>query len=231
MKFYGPTVVFGAAGLALRLHLLETGMDEKGLLTRGNVDNIALWALTAGFFLLMFLLARSLKDGGNYRANFPKCRLSGALAMCGGVLMAVLAAMGKVSATTGGVVLGVLAGIAMIFTGWCRWIGRHPSFFAHSVVSLFLLMVVIEWYQNWSSDPQLYRYGPQMLCGVMLMLCAYRRTCCDVSRICRRALVFHGMTACFLCLVCLSDTSSAGFFLAAGLWAAGSMCTMEPIET
>lgn len=230
IKFYGPTVLFGAAGLALRLHLLETGIDEKGLLTRGNVDNIALWALTAGFFLLMFLLTRSLKDGGNYRANFPKCRFSGSLVMAGGVLMLVQVVSGKVVAGPVGMVLGVLASLAMIFTGWCRFTGTHPNFLASCVLSMFLLFVIMGQYQTWSSNPQFHKYGMQLLCCVMLMLCAFHRACCDISRIRRKNLICAGMTASYLCLVCLSDAGMPGFYLAAGLWAAGSMCTMDPIE-
>lgn len=230
MKFLGPTVAFGVAGLALRTHMLATGIDEKGLLTRGNVDNMALWAMTAGFFLLMFLLTRSLKDAGNYRENFPKCRLSGCLAMAGGVVMLAQVILGKVGGGPVGMVLGVLASLAMIFTGWCRFSGIHPNFLASCVLSLFFLFVILGQYQTWSSNPQFHKYGMQMLGCVMLMLCAFHRACCDISRIRRKNLIFAGMTASYLCLICLSDAGMPGFYLAAGLWAAGSMCTMEPIE-
>ena len=56
------------------------------------------------------------------------------------------------------------------------------------------------------------------------MLCAFHRTCCDAGIIQRRKLLATGLGAAFCCMAALAGDFQVGFFLASGLWAAGSMC-------
>ena len=227
--FFGPTGLLGVVGLLLRRYMLATGLDDKGLLIRGYWANTALWVLAVGFLAIMWVLSRKLDDRGGFPRNFPRCKLSGSLAMAGGAVMLVQVVLGRVCAGFPGMLFGILGAAAMIFTGFCRFRGLHPMFLAHGAVSILYLLVLIGNYQSWSADPQLYEYGFQILACLMLMVCAYLRTCCDASRICRRDLVFFGMGASFFCLISLSDLAAPGFYLAGGLWAAVSMCTVEPI--
>ena len=70
----------------------------------------------------------------------------------------------------------------------------------------------------------LHTYAYQLLAEVLLMLCAFHRTCCDAGIIQRRKLLATGLGAAFCCMAALAGDFQAGFFLASGLWAVGCMC-------
>ena len=70
----------------------------------------------------------------------------------------------------------------------------------------------------------LHTYAYQLLAEVLLMLSAFHRTCCDAGIIQRRKLLATGLGAAFCCMAALAGDFQVGFFLASGLWAAGSMC-------
>ena len=86
-----------------------------------------------------------------------------------------------------------------------------------------MLMLVTN-YRLWSADPQLHDYAYHLLAGVRLMLCSFHRTCCDARVIQRRKLLATGLGAAFCCMAALAGDFQVVFFLASGLWAAGSMC-------
>lgn len=228
LKFLCPTVGLGVLCLGLRIWMLNTGIDDKGLLERGNVLNIVVGTIAIGYFVFMLLLCRQLREGGSYQDHFPACKLSGGLSMAGGVVIMIAVAMEKSGVSGVGTVLGAAAAVSMLYTGLCRIRGQQPVFLFHVAVCLFFMIVLVTRYQQWSSDPEIHEYGFQILGCVALMVCAYLRACCDNGAIQRRRLLFFGMVSCFICLICLSDPVSPLFFAGAGLWAAGSMCTMEP---
>ena len=49
------TLGFGGLGIALQLWLLQTGVDEKGLLTAAHPAGLLIWILVACTMVLLFL--------------------------------------------------------------------------------------------------------------------------------------------------------------------------------
>lgn len=227
MLFWMPTVVLGLIGMVLRVAMLRTGFDEKGLLIRGHYSVWGLWAVSIGFAVLLICLLRRLEGSGKFRDIFPKCALSGGLAMAGGVGMGIVTVLEF--SGIGDLVLGLLASAGMVFTGLCRVKGRRPNFLFHAIVCVYVITVLLRMYQFWSADSQLQDYACQMMALVLLMLFSFHRSCCDAGIIDRKKLVFTGLAACFLCLVSLSDGQNWGFYLAAGLWTVGSMCNLNAL--
>lgn len=233
--FFGPTAVLGGASMLLHRYMMETCFDAKGLLTAGNLPGKLLWVLGVGFAAYLLVLLRTIGGNGSFEDNFPKCLLSGGLALAGGAVMG-MAVPELGFAEPWKMALCYAAAVCMAAGGLCRMVGKRPAFVIHGVVCLFYILVLVSHYQLWSADPQIQDYAYQLLAGVLLMLASFHRTCCDAGIIERRKLLFTGLCAAFCCLAALSGGFRNSFYLASGLWAAGSMCNVavlppDPEET
>lgn len=222
-RLYLISVLLGAVCLALRIFMLNTGIDDKGLLIRGNIPNIIMWVITVGYLIVLGVMTKNLGVNGTYHQNFPQSNLGGWLSMAGGIIMVTVIFDGTAFQR---VLAGAAAG-CMIFSGYCRYVRMRPNFWFHGIVCIHFLISLITKYQGWSSNPQLHEYGFQTLACVMLVLYACHRSAGDFGLIQRRRLVYTGMAACFFCIISLSDSSAPGFYAGAALWTAGSMCSLE----
>lgn len=223
--FFAPTALLGGASMLLHRYMMANCFDAKGLLVAGNLPGKLLWVLGIGFAAYLLVLLRTIGGEGGYEDNFPKCLLSGGLALAGGAVM--LTAVPELGFTElWKVALCYAAAICMAVGGVCRMLGKRPTFVVHGVVCLFYILVLVTNYQLWSADPQIQDYAYQLLAGVLLMLAAFHRTCCDAGIIERKKLLFTGLCGAFCCLAALSGEFCRSFYLASGLWAAGSMCNV-----
>lgn len=219
------TLVLGVVCLGLRVVMLATGIDDKGLLVRGNALNIAMWVIAVVYLAALWVMTGKLGGNGNYSRNFPQSTLGAWLSVAGGIVMVSVVFDGPVAQR----IFSVAAVVCMVFTGYCRYVRMRPVFWIHALLCVYFLASLIAKYRVWSADPQLHEYGFQMLACVMLMLYACHRASCDGNLIARRRMVFTGMAACFFCIVALSDASAPGYYAGAALWTAGSMCSLTPL--
>ena len=65
------SLLLGGLGLILRIWLLATGVDEKGLLDAGHIANILAFVLTAVFLLLLTTSSQPLTAADKYGKLFP----------------------------------------------------------------------------------------------------------------------------------------------------------------
>ena len=237
---FGGALAAGLASLGLHHYMTEFCMDGRGLLLEGNLPGKLLWAVGIAFLVLLTAVLRSIGGDGSYEDNFPACCLSGGLMLAAGAAMA-WAVPGLTLDVQSPVAEGMAAGIANI-TGWAarylpwaaavcmailggfRMVGKRPWPIFSGVICLYYMLVLVTNYRLWSADPQIYDYAYQLLAEVLLMLCAFHRTCCDAQIIQRKKLLATGLCAAVCCTAALSGTFQWWFFLASGLWAAGSMC-------
>jgi hypothetical protein len=237
LLFYGAAAAAGCSSLALHRYMMNNCFDDKGLLIAGNLPELLMLAVGAAFVLGMGLLVRRLGGDGTYEDNFPRDMVSGVLLVAAGLVLAMgtdaqtqpldqtggLHLLGSVL-EIGGRVLPWLAAGSMAVLGVCRIQGRRPRPVFSGLVCLHFMIMLVRDYRLWSADPQVHNYAYQLLAGVLLMLCAFHRTCCDAGIIQRRKLLATGLGAAFCCMAALAGDFQLGFFLASGLWAAGSMC-------
>lgn len=226
---FGWTALCGLAAMGLRLTAMANHVDAKGLLVEGNLPTTLQFLIAVFYGISLIPILMKLGGNGRFRNNFPRCALSGSLAMAGGALMAVMILFFIRPEELWKLALGLAASGSMIFTGYCRFRGRHPNFLFHGIVCVFFIMELMERYRPWSSDPQLTDYAFPLLACVLLMLYSFHRACCDANMIDRKKLAATGLAACFCCLVSLADPLSPGYYAAAGLWAAGSMCNLNTL--
>lgn len=223
---FGSTVGLGLLSCALHQTMTAQYTDSKGLLIAGNLPGRLLLLIGAVMALVLWRMVRSIGGTGSYRDNFPPCIFAGLLATAGGALM--LTVVGPMAfAQPWQHWLGLAAGAAMILTGVLRMCGKRPVWLLHGTVCLFFICVlVMKNYQRWSADPQLHDYAYPLLSGVLLMLAAFHRTCCDAGLIQRRKLIVTGLGAAFCALASMYDPLMPRFYLASALWALGSVCNV-----
>ena len=240
MLFYGCTLTTGASLLGLHRYMMEHCFDAKGLLISGNLPGILQMAAGGALAVFLVLLSRTLGGDGTYEDNFPQDVFSGVVMLAAGVVMALAVPGIKAAQPEPGVqkvmaaviMEGVgkavpwLAAGSMAVLGICRILGRRPNPLFGGVVCLLYMMMLVDNYRLWSADPQLHNYAYQLLAGVLLMLCAFHRTCCDAGIIQRKKLILTGLAAAACCMGAMSMGFQRTFYLASALWGAGCICDM-----
>lgn len=237
---FGGTLAAGLLSLRLHRYMMETCFDDKGLLVAGNLPQKLLWVVAIGFVAMLAVMLHSIGGDGTYDDNFPPCVLSGGMMIAAGALLVwalpgleltaqppVAEGMALAVADMTGLAAKYLpwaAAAAMAVVGVYRILGKRPWPIFSGIVCLFYMLMLVTNYRLWSADPQLHDYAYHLLAGVLLMLCSFHRTCCDARVIQRRKLLVTGLGAAACCLASLSGDFQWGFYLASGLWAAGSMC-------
>ena len=237
---FGGTLAAGLLSLRLHQYMMETCFDDKGLLVAGNLPQKLLWVVAIGFVAMLAVMLHSIGGDGTYDDNFPPCVLSGGMMIAAGALLVwaipgleltaqtpVAEGMALALADVTGLSAKYLpwaAAAAMAVVGVYRILGKRPWPIFSGIVCLFYMLMLVTNYRLWSADPQLHDYAYHLLAGVLLMLCSFHRTCCDARVIQRRKLLATGLGAAACCLASLSGDFQWGFYLASGLWAAGSMC-------
>lgn len=224
LLFFGPTAVLGGLSMVLHQYMMANCFDAKGLLITGNLPGKLLWAVGIGFAAYLWWMLRAIGGNGSYADNFPRCLPSGVLMIAGGAVMAL--AVPELGLTAPWqAALGWGSALSMAALGVYRMQGKKPFFGFAGIICLHDMLMLVNNYRLWSADPQLQDYAYQLLAGVLLMLTAFHRTCCDAGIIQRRKLLFTGLAGVFCCLAALSGEFLRSFYLASGLWAAGCVCS------
>ena len=230
------TLIAGAVGFGLRMWLMRTGEDARGLLVTTHPAHILVFVLTALTLAALFLFVRPLSSLKRYNDLFPKRFLpaAGCIAAAVGILLVSFRDRTLRSDMVTGVclLLGVLAAGCLVAIAFCRIRQRRPPFFLHAIVTLFLMAHLISQYRLWSSEPQLQVYFFPLLSSVFLMLTAYYSTVLDTKKTSRRWFVFCNQSALFFC--CVSVCSEIGlFYLTMAFWMFTGLCSLnvQPKET
>ena len=209
MKFLSKlpvlTALCAALGLIclfIRQWLLQTGADDKGLLTAGHPGILISLLILA---IALFVLCLALRQQQVYR--FRNSALS--------IVSMVFFAIGYGSAAwkllaNRAQTLSVIAGILGILSTICalciavalfRKVKLHP--FVFCPFAIFLMLFLICRYQQWSSEPELQRYLFQLLSVITLMVSAYHRAALEADKKGARVYLLVSRAAVFFCIAAL----------------------------
>lgn len=227
-----PSLVLGLGGLSLAcLTLLYTfGKDSYGLLRSGHPLASAVFILTAIAVALVGLSTRHLGGSVRYGDYFTASVIGGVgsfLAAAGifaTTLSTLLQPLNPISAAV--VALGVLSAAGLILAGISRIQGRRPFFLCHGIVCLFFAMHLVCRYRVWSADPQLLDYGFGLCACVALMLYSYHHTAFNANSGSRKAALFSGLMALYLCCAALASGETVPLYLGCGAWV---MTNLRPL--
>jgi len=228
----------GLLGLLLRILLVATGTDGKGLIVSFHPAWIALLVLTFAVFAALLLSSGSIRGAMDYKASFPRSLIAPAA----GVLAAIAAGASLLRHLRGdgfiaippnifttaaffltGAVM-VLAIIAFILAGLCRLTERKVPFLLHVVICVWFALEMLDLYRTWSFDPQIQDYCFQLLACIALAMTAYQLASFDIDKGSHRKLWFWGLAATYLCCLCLD---SGLFYIAGAAWAWSNLTTLR----
>ena len=224
------TLCAGILGLALRVWLFFTGIDEKDLLVTSHPANALTFILTALVLAALFVCIRPLDAVDRYQQLFPGTVFPaiGCIAAAVGIVWVNFRdlRLRTDSITIISLVLGVLAVISLLVLAYCRFKRIRPAPYFHMLVTVYLMFHLISQYRLWSAEPQLQVYFFPLLASVFLMLTGYHSAVLDARKSGRRWYVFCNQGALFCCCLSLWGDSWL-FYLTMGLWMLTSLCSLD----
>lgn len=214
------TLAAGIVALLLRFVLLETGVDEKGLLVTGHWADRAVWLLTAVMIGCIFLFARKYTGPDACHtaspASVPRC--IGSLVAACGFLLSGSAVSVTIPLAAAEPVLRILAAAVLAAVAYCQFRGKKSPFLFHATVCLYLALRMVCRYQAWSADPQLQHYAFYLGAHVALLLGSYQLTAFDAGLGNHRSLWRWSLGAVYLCLAALPGCEEPFFLLCCAVW-------------
>ena len=213
--------VLGLLGMGLRFWLLETAVDEKGLLTShpANIGTLLVCLLAAGAVMLVTLgRGDSKKASGMFPASIP-----GALSTVVAAVAMALTGVTCLRESTGYLlriagVAGILGGVSCLLLALCRFKGFRAHWLLRGVVCVFFMFHLLQHYQAWFSQPQLWAYIYDLLAHVALMATAYQRLALDLGMDGRKAYIATSQLTGVLCLLALPGSGETFFLAAMAAW-------------
>lgn len=226
------TLLCGGFGMLLRIWLLSTE-NALGFIARGHISQILLTLLTVAFLALIGISSLSLSQGNKYRFNFP-ASLSGAIGTAVAALGCAVVSIQELTVAANRVesacaLLGLVSAAVLLFVGYCRWKGSHPSFLTHTIVCVWLMLHLICLFRVWSSDPQLEDYCYPLLAIVFAMLTAYQRATFDANFGKRSTHTFFSLAGVYCCILSLAGPENKLLYLSLGLWMFCDLCRLTPM--
>lgn len=215
----------GLIGMGLRFWLLQTGLDDKGLLISGHPARwlIALTVAAAAAAVLLALWGRqnAKRSTGMFPGSIPGAVAS--VVGCVGIAWNVLSIYTPEQTLLVRLtwILGVAAALTAVFLAWCRFKGMRPHFLLRTVVTLYLMFHLVYHYKGWFPETQPGLYGFQLLASACLILAFYHRTALEANLGGRKAYILTNYAAAFFCLVAVPGADVPQFYGAMALWLLG----------
>jgi hypothetical protein len=225
----------GVVGMLLQLWQYVGGTDEKGLILRGHISAILLVILTVFVLALILLGTWGLREGNQYRFNFP-ASLPGCVGAGLAAIMIFVTAVGDLIARQDFLVLatglaGLVAGASMVAMSIGRLRGRQVCCLFPLAVCLFLMMHLICQYRVWSGEPQIQTYAFPLLGFVFLMLSVYHNAMFDYNCGSRRGHSLTHLMAIFLCCIAFVGSDHPWMYLCYIFWMLMDLCDLTPMPS
>ena len=222
----------GLLGLLLRFLLLQTAVDDKGLLISGHWAGTGSWLLTAAMIGMSFLCLRRCAGQPGCDAAFPPSplRAAGSLVAACGFLLSGAPVATAVRLAQAEPVLRILAAAALVAVAYCRFRGKKPSFLLHATICLYLALRMVCRYQIWSADPQLQHYAFYLGAHVALLLSSYHLTAFDADSGNHRSLWRWSLAAVYLCLTAIPGCEEPFFLLCCAVWMLTGLSDPAPVK-
>ena len=226
---FAGTLVFSAAGFALRFVQLRRAYDETGLPAGGSVWTVLLCVCSVLAALWALLLAAGLPKRQEFARCFPQDKpaigaviAAAALIFAGSAIDVIRAIPGPGEALSVSAILpgfcGIFGALAMFLAAAGRLKGAKPLSALYLIPFFFLVIrLIVDFKGGWSSDPTILDYCFDLFAMLAAMTAAYHLAgfCYDRGRRARTA--FWCLTGAYFCAVSLADGGAADCLRYAGL--------------
>lgn len=225
------TFALGAAAALLRLWLLNTGIDEKGLLVSSHPGIWLSYVLTAVMAAGVIALTWPITFKPRYNKMFPGSLVAaaGCIAAAIGLIVFGCQALAGAADTLRRIcgIVGLLSAVAMLGIAFFRFKGLRPNFLLLTLVCIFFMLALYCNYRQWSREPQLSVYVYAMLAMVCSLLACYYRTALDSGAGSIRGFLGFSLAALFFCFAALPGSDTPVLYLGFGLYFLGELTALR----
>lgn len=218
----------GIAALLLRLWLLKTGVDGRGLLVTGHLGYILSYVLCLGMPIAFLLLMGKDKRNLHF-APTPLSSIGFFVQAVGFAIAAwtLLSYTTLVMRTATGI-LGIAAALCNLVAGIYAIKGfrTHPLFFCPG--ALFFACFLFCRYQQWSAEPELQQYVFQLAAAVVSMFALYQRSALGVNGGSSKLYLLWSRSAILLCLAAIPGSQLPLLWLCMAMSFALDCCEEMP---
>ncbi len=217
----------GIVAMLLRMWLLATGVDEKGLL-RIHAGGILSWvviiAAVAAVGFAVFSHRHSL-----IFSREPWWATASVSAAAGYIACVLwLSATEKHTFTFVAMAAGIAASLCCCIIAIVRSQKRKPALALHFPGIAFFIFLLLHEYQQWSAETQLHNYAFQLLALLCTMLAFYQRAALE-HRIGKwRQYLFFSRCGILLCLAAVPGSNCGMFYICMALSLALDGCQPKP---
>ena len=170
--------IFGIGGIfamLMRFWLLNTGVDQRGLLITGHPGYILSYVVCILLPIGLFILLRKEKVKLHFSATpFAAAGYFAlAIGLCLGAWNLVFSPYLAMRLATG--IFGMAGAACALIAGVYALKGKktHPLFFCPAI--LFFACFLYCRYQQWSAEPEIQQFAFQLLAAVLSMISLYQR--------------------------------------------------------
>ena len=227
------TALLTVMGCMMRYYQLQTIFDETGLPVSGSP---ATWLLTFLSVLLVlecvlvsWPLPRCRREKGLFVPNAAALALgllSGACLLLGGALaLEQQLRSGGASYELALAAAQLAAGVCVLAASWRRWKNAPGLALVHAVICLWMVLVLLLHFKNWSMDPTILDYCFRLFALICGMCASYHIGTFCFDRGGRRVTVFWCLAGCYFLPVSAIGEALAWKLMAAGvcLWLLGNV--------
>jgi hypothetical protein len=229
---YFPVLILALGILGCVCSLwFHADVDQRNLLNPAHPGAIILWGLCIPAVVASVWVSFSLTGKMRYERLFPRSTEGAVGTAIGAVAIAVTglfeltASKDPITTATG--VIGILAGICLLYPAWCRFVGTRPHFLPRCLLIVYLMLHLLCRYRVWSAEPELLRYFFELAATVLLTLACYYRSALEVRACTRRPYVLTTMLGVFFTLAALPGATDKLFLCGLGIWAITDRCNMN----
>ena len=240
---------FGIAGALLRMWLLSAGTDARGLYPANHPGWIGYLILTAAVLVLVYLVTHNAEEAPTWLQNVPQptqqdSDVSWHLSFAQNCFRAAgyaLAALGILfygltfhyGENTFQSILywgAFVCGAVLLLTAAQCFTGKVPVSLAYPVICLYLALLLFSMGRDFSDEPELLRFLPQLFALAASALAAYQLWGFAVDSGNRQRSLFWSFAAIYLCFAAAAGNHY--LYVLLGLWHLMSHCalTLPPAQ-
>lgn len=212
-------LVYILGGAFCRWYQLKNELLPDGSLTQGAFMHRVLFLLPITFIVGFAFILYGLKKITTHKDGFSKHMFPFVVQVCAGTLLAagnVMQAFAEPDTTYAYTAvsvamikylpyLGILAGLCIVAFALLTYMEKTPTPVLYMLASIYLVVRLIVYFQEWNTDPSVHDYAYQLLAFITTMLGCFQIAGFSFGKGKRRITIFWCLCAAFFCAISVSD--------------------------
>ncbi len=224
-------LVCATLGMLLQLWIFMGGTDDHGLYPAMHPGWVMSWVLCLSTLAFIWIVTRQVGINQSYKANFPSS-VPGALGCLAGAAAVFYSGWQQFSASSVWLdtlcgVLALLGGIGLLWTAYCRFVGKQPHFLTFMILCTYFALDVFSLGRLVGGEPEMVRYLFRFLATIVLIPACYQFWGFSVGEGNRQTCLFWCLLASYLCIAGAPAGENGLVYLLLGAWMLTNLCAVK----